>query len=245
MTILIVEDEPRASRGLKNLIESAGAQYEVVGEALDGREALEMMHTLEPDVVMTDIRMPVMDGMSLIRAARSQNRKSRFVIISAYEEFDIARQALSLGVEDYLVKPLMAEDVHSMLEKLEKRENGKNWGTDSKDLKSRYPNAHPLILKALRIIEESYASRVTQKDLAADLGVTAEYFSYLFAKSIGVNFARFLRQYRIEKAKQLLAEGTLPAEDVCYKTGFTDPKYFGKCFKEETGKSISDFLREQ
>ena len=83
MTILIVEDEPRASRGLKNLIEQIGEDFHVVGEALDGKEALELIRMLSPDVVMTDIRMPVMDGMALIMAANAQFIKTKFVIIDA------------------------------------------------------------------------------------------------------------------------------------------------------------------
>ena len=78
MRILIAEDEKRASRGLRNLIMMASDKHEVVGEAADGKEAFELMKLLEPDVVFTDIKMPYMDGISLIRAARAQDMKTKF-----------------------------------------------------------------------------------------------------------------------------------------------------------------------
>lgn len=150
--ILIAEDEKRASRGLRNLIMMVSDKHEIVGEAADGKEAFELMKLLEPDVVFTDIKMPYMDGISLIRAARAQDIKIKFVIISAYEEFELARQAISLGVTDYLVKPLVPEDIEDIIHRLEEN-SSITWDKENRDLKSRYPNAHPLILKAMHIIE--------------------------------------------------------------------------------------------
>ena len=244
MTILIVEDEPRASRGLKNLIEQVGEDFHVVGEALDGKEALELIRMLNPDVVMTDIRMPVMDGMALIMAANAQFIKTKFVIISAYEEFETARKAISLGVSDYLVKPIALEDVRRVLYKLAHVDNSDADG-EKNELVREYPGVHPLIRKSLIIIEKSYQSKITQKDIAETLGVTAEYFSYLFAKNIEDNFARFLRKYRIKMAKKLLLERKIDKEDIAYQVGFMDVKYFCKCFKEETGVSVTEYLRNR
>ena len=141
MTILIVEDEPRASRGLKNLIEQIGEDFHVVGEALDGKEALELIRMLSPDVVMTDIRMPVMDGMALIMAANAQFIKTKFVIISAYEEFETARKAISLGVADYLVKPIALEDVRQVLYKLAHVDNS-SADSEKNELVREYPGVH-------------------------------------------------------------------------------------------------------
>ena len=242
MRILIVEDEQRASRGLRNLIYMVSDEHEVVGEASDGKEALEMIKILEPEVVFTDIKMPYMDGISLIKAVRAQELKIKFVIISAYEEFELARQAISLGVTEYLVKPLVPEDIENVLHKLETVSQNV-WKKDDRGLKSRYPGAHPLILKAMNIIECSYASKIAQKDLAADLNISPEYFSYLFNRDIGENFSKFLKRYRIEKAQEILLEGNISKDEVLYHVGFSDPKYFNKCFKDETGMSVSEFVK--
>ncbi|MDO4284115.1 MAG: response regulator [Eubacteriales bacterium] len=241
MTILIAEDEPRAMRGLKNLIAMAGADYEVVGEAYDGKETLEKLRELSPDVCLTDIRMPIMDGIALIKAARAQGWKTRFVIISACEEFSIARQAISLGVEEYLVKPIMAEEVKELLARLAGKEAAPV-SAGGGGLCAQHPDAHPLVMKALRIIESSYATHISQKKLAEDLGIAAEYFSYLFSKNTGTPFAKYLRRYRVEKSKELILQ-KLPLEEVAESVGFSDVKYFCRIFKEETGVSTTEFRR--
>lgn len=245
MRIIIVEDEKRASRGLKNLLTYISEDCEVIAEAPDGKKAFELIKILRPDVVFTDIKMPYMDGMSLIRAVRGQGMDVKFVIISAYEEFDLARQAIGLGVVDYLVKPLTLEDVEKVWARLKGDGNKAASGEIlvQQDLRKKYPDAHPLVLKALNIIQCSYATKINQKDLAEQLGISAEYFSFLFGRDVGENFSRFLRKFRIEKAKKLLDEGSVPMEEIPYSVGFSDPKYFYKCFKEETGVKMTEYIK--
>ncbi len=243
MRILIAEDEQRARKGLKNLISSISDKYEIVSEAVDGKQALELMDVLKPDVVFTDLKMPRMGGMELICMAQEKGLQTKFVIISAYEEFEAARQALSLGVSDYLVKPITYEEVKDLILRLE---DDKETGVPLEkyeDLKSRYPKAHPLVLKALRYIEHEYARKISQKALAEDLGISQEYFCYIFNKDIGENFSRFLKNYRIKVAKKLLTAGGISKEEVAYHVGFSDIKYFNKCFRETVGMSVNEFLR--
>ncbi len=244
MRVIIAEDEKRASRGLRSLLETLREDIEVIAQASDGVQAMELIKALLPDVVFTDIRMQNMDGLSLIRTAREQGYKTKFVIISAYEEFEYARQALSLDVVDYLVKPVTAEEVNKVLEKLYQPRGSEPGRTaDSGALRTKYPQAHPVVLKALDIIEREFQGKINQKELASRLGVTQEYFSYLFTRDIKVNFSRFLRKFRIQKACDLLDAGEASAEEAAGKVGFTDMKYFYKCFKEETGMSLSDYRR--
>ncbi len=245
MRVIIAEDEKRASRGLHSLLLAVSENCEVVAEAADGQKAFELIKILQPDVVFTDIRMPYMDGIDLIRAVRSQGLDTKFVIVSAYEEFDLARQAICLGVVDYLVKPLTMEDIRKVWERLEASVVGAFVCPEDAggSLKSKYPDAHPLILKALDMLQSSYATKISQRELAEKLGISAEYFSFLFSRDIGANFARFLKEYRIEKAKELLDEGSVPTDQIPYSVGFSDPKYFYKCFKEVTGMKMTEYKR--
>jgi two-component system response regulator YesN len=243
MTILVVEDESRARRGLITMIHSISPSYEIIGDASNGRTAFEIILSKRPDVVFTDIRMPQMDGLELIKKVRSFQMNTRFVIVSAYEEFEYARQALTLGVDDYLVKPVMKEDVEKILAKLEPAKAYLGTGQTLK-LVDQYPDAHPVVKKALNIIEEGYASDLSQSDVAERLGITAEYFSYIFAKSTGKSYTKFLRAYRINKAMDILSKDPDKKNDVCLMVGFRDQKYFAKCFKEVTGKPLSEYLQE-
>ena len=241
MRIVIVEDEKRAARGLRSLPERISADYTIVGEAPDGISAFELIKKEQPDLVFTDIRMQFMDGLALIKAVREYGLDTRFVIISAYEEFDYARAALKLNVTDYLVKPVTEEEVRQVMEHLKAQEKEQD---QEKRLRDAYPLAHPVILKALDAIEKDYSSRISQKELAEKLGVTAEYFSYLFAKDVQETFSRFLRRYRISKACEQLDAGEESAETIAYRVGFSDMKYFYKCFKDETGQNLSEYRRK-
>ena len=244
MRILIAEDEPRAMRGLKNLILSLSGEHQIVAEAMDGRQALELLQQTKPEVVFTDLKMPYMDGMALIRAARALECQTEFVLVTAYEEFEVAREALGLGVFDYLVKPVTVEDAAHVLKRLVAKLGGTSeHGMSEGSLRDQYPNAHPLVRKTLHIIEESYASKLNQKEIAQMLGISQEYLCYLFNKDVGEPFAKFVKKYRIEKSKYLLSSGRAAKDEVAYQVGFSDSKYFGKVFREVAGVSVSEYVR--
>ena len=241
MRILIAEDERRAMRGLKNLITSISDQYEVVAEAANGRQALELIQIVKPDVVFTDLKMPYMDGMSLIKASQAAGVTTQYVIVTAYEEFEAAREAIVLGVKDYLVKPITYE-VYDLMKRLEKKK-GERTSEEIVRLKEKYPDVHPLVIKCLNFIEKGYGSKINQKELAENLGISQEYLCYLFNKEIGVTFTKFVKNYRIEAAKKLLLAG-YPKEELPYHVGFSDPKYFNKVFRETVGMSVTEFMEE-
>jgi len=112
LKVLIADDEPKIRRGLRRLLTQFPEEFSVVGEAEDGEQALELVQTLEPDLILVDIRMPFVDGLEFVRAlaSRRDGPERRIVVISGHDEFEYARQALSLGVFDYLLKPV--EDDH-------------------------------------------------------------------------------------------------------------------------------------
>lgn len=242
MRIIIAEDEQRARRGLKSLLQAVSEECEIIADAPDGVKALELIRKCKPDVVFTDIKMPYMDGITLIEKVKQDMPDIKFVIISAYEEFEYARTAISLGVTDYLVKPLIMEDIEEVMKKLEMQKEFKPQSTKP-DIAAE--GVHPLITKALRIIEKEYASRMSQKELAEQLGISPEYFCSLFAKEMGESFVKYMKRYRIEVAKTLLCHTGDNKEEVAFKVGYSDVKYFNKVFHEVTGKSVTEFLRER
>lgn len=244
MKILIVEDEQRAREGLIRLLASISGSHEVIGQASNGQSALDMIIQLKPDAVFTDVKMPFMDGVSLTRAVRVHNIKTEFVIISAYNEFELVRQFITLDVADYMLKPVTREDMERTLERIRERMNGRHGYIEGgkSNLREQYPDAHPLILKTLDIIQSCYAEKINQKELAQELNVSPEYFSYLFTKNTGKNFSLFLRDFRIEQAKMLFQSGKCEKKDVPYAVGFSDAKYFNQVFKKVVGKSPTEYI---
>jgi len=111
LTLMIAEDEEAIREGIVHMIDWKAHQIEVIGQAGNGKEALALMDHREPDLLLTDIRMPLMNGLELIEAARLKGYDFRAIVLSGYNEFSYAKQAITLGVVDYLLKPCRPEDI--------------------------------------------------------------------------------------------------------------------------------------
>ncbi|WP_276354493.1 response regulator [Cohnella caldifontis] len=118
LNVMIVDDEAHIRSGIKAKVDWAGLGMAVAAEAGDGAEALEKMGSCEIDVVITDIAMPEMDGLGLIRKAAEIGHPAKFVIVSGYGEFEYARTAMKYGISEYLLKPLKSEEMLASLEKI-------------------------------------------------------------------------------------------------------------------------------
>lgn len=119
--VIIVEDEMFVRLGIKISVDWESMGMEVVADVENGQQALEACEALNPDIVITDIKMPVMDGMTLIKKIRKKNERIRFIILSCLEEFQAVREAISLGVSDYVLKLTMTqEDMEKVLLKVKK-----------------------------------------------------------------------------------------------------------------------------
>lgn len=116
--LLIVDDEERARTGLRHLIDWESRGIRLVGEARDGAEALEMMKACPADIVLTDIRMPVMDGIELIRRVSEIYPNAKCVIMSGYDEFVYAQQAMAAGASRYLLKPSRRQEILDLVVQL-------------------------------------------------------------------------------------------------------------------------------
>lgn len=114
--VIVVDDEPLILEGWKTMVDWKACGYELCGTATDGMEALTTIRSRNPDLVVTDIRMPVLDGLGLIRAMKEEPRlTAKTVIVSGYSEFGYAQQALQYEVDRYVLKPLVTEEIHALL----------------------------------------------------------------------------------------------------------------------------------
>ena len=116
--IFVVEDELLIRQSIRNVIENMPGPYALCGEASDGEMALSMMQDLMPDIVITDIRMPFLDGFELIRHAKAMMPWLKTIIISGYGDFEYAQKAISLGVDQYLLKPIRPAELTKAIEDL-------------------------------------------------------------------------------------------------------------------------------
>ncbi len=137
MKILVVEDEVKIRKGIAGLIDRH-TEHTVIGEAKNGAEGYELALKYQPDVVITDIRMPEMNGLEMMQKLQERGGSWHFVILSGYSEFEYAKQALRCGAEDYLLKPLAPEDVTRILSSIQEKieaESRKTRGMPEKKLR--------------------------------------------------------------------------------------------------------------
>ena len=236
--IVIVEDEFRTRQGLGHLINKVDLGCRVIGEAENGYEGLKMIRDLEPDIVITDIRMPKMDGLEMIEKVQAMGIECVFAILSGYADFEYARQGLRLGVKEYLLKPATISDVKELLRKLS--EEGKEREEDGQT--AEYS---PAVKEMVSVIEENYGMRLGLDGFSDRFRLTPEYLSNRFAKENGMTFSNYLKKVRIEKAKELILNTDMKIYEVAYSVGYPDQKYFSKVFKEYTGVSAKQYAMDK
>lgn len=120
MRVVIVEDEIKTRRGLENIIKKF-TPHEVVASASDGEQGLQAVCELKPDVIITDIKMPEMDGLTMLEKIREKDNDARVLLLTGFSDFEFARKSIQLGADDYLLKPLNVEDIIESLEKIERK----------------------------------------------------------------------------------------------------------------------------
>jgi two-component system, response regulator YesN len=122
--VLIADDEPLILEGIESIINWEEMGLEIVGKVLDGSEAIKVAERTKVDIIITDIKMPVMDGLELIRTVRDKGLNSKFVILSGYNDFEYVKKAITLGIENYLLKPVNKDEMKStLINTIEKIEN--------------------------------------------------------------------------------------------------------------------------
>ena len=119
--VLVVDDEPMAVRAICRIIEKSCPSFEVAGEAVKGEKALEQIRQTNPDVVLTDIEMPLMNGLEMARRAKEIYPDLCFVVISGYQDYEYMRQAIQSGVLDYLAKPIVPSAITAMMERVREK----------------------------------------------------------------------------------------------------------------------------
>ena len=125
--VLIVEDEEIIRKGLINTIDWIEKDCNIVGEAINGLDGLEKIRELKPDLVITDIKMPNLNGLEMIKRCQSENIVFESILLTSYGEFEYAKEGINIGVVEYLLKPLDEELLYKALDKVkQKLENKKN-----------------------------------------------------------------------------------------------------------------------
>ena len=240
-SVVLVDDERLIVRGLKTVINWTELGCEVTGTAYDGAGGLELVRRLEPDIVLTDIRMPNMDGLTMLAALRSEYPRMQMSVLTAYRDFEYARQALNLGVCRYLLKPSnmdeLVEAVRVMTQRLGERSGEEDEGETAEAAEA----GSFIVQKALSYMREHYADHMTLSDVADKVYVSQWHLSKLINRHTHQSFFELIGSMRAERARLLLADPSMRVVDVALAVGYHDVAHFSKSFKRVTGKTPVEY----
>ncbi len=247
MRIVIVEDEPNIRDGLCKIINKY-TNHCVVGTAKNGSEGISIAKQMCPDLIISDIRMPFMDGLSMIEKLRDDNLNFEALLITGYSEFEYAKKAINLDVADYILKPVDFDEFISCLQKIEKKlpafRNDFPYAEIEISEEEKQPTTNnEIVLKVVEFIRDNFDKNIGLSDAAKIVNITPEYLSKLFAKEMDVSFVAFLRNFRINQAKRMLKKGYKVLE-VAKQVSFQDVKYFNKVFKSVCFVSPSEYRKQ-
>jgi len=249
--LLVVDDEPLVRKGVVTLIPFSKLGISEVMEASNGEEALESVRNFKPHIILCDINMPKLNGLELAKIVKEEKPWIKIGMITGYDYFDYAKQALKIGVEDYILKPISKQDVYEVLVNLITKiqqeesmkevyktihkENNQNSEIDGTGYKKQILESIEMNLN-----EEDFSLSV----LAYELGLTNSYLSSLFKKIFGIPFQDYILNERLEKGKVLLLSTALKNYEIAEKIGISDPNYFSTLFRKKYGKSPNQYKKK-
>lgn len=238
--VVLVDDEQIILQGLQKAFPWAQYGCEVAGVASDGREGMGVIRRLKPQIVLTDIRMPNMDGLSMVAALKSEFPDMQISVLTAFREFDYAQQAIRLGVCRYLLKPSRMDELREAVETMCNALRA--LPPESPETLAEAGEAGNFVVKAaMQYIREHYAEHISLSEVADSVYVSPWHLSKLINGCLGQSFFDIVNGLRIQRAKELLAQPALRVHEVALQVGYGDVAHFSKNFKKAVGVSPMEY----
>ncbi|MDO4621643.1 MAG: response regulator [Eubacteriales bacterium] len=241
--VLLVDDEYFLRQSLKRHFENFGTTYHIAGEASNGEEALQILRKENIHILITDIRMPVMDGLELVQHVHELFPDVLTVILTGYADFEYAQQAIRYDVRDYLLKPVKPDDLENMLLRLQTELHRTYELPDDSELSAH--GAKDYVDQAIAYIQQHYSEEIDMSRIAESMGFSSAYLTKLFNRYAGQSPLKYLTELRIRKAQELLKNTDYPISTVGEMVGYPDQFYFSKTFRKSTGQNPSAYRKQQ
>lgn len=243
INVLLVDDEKLEQVLIKKGYDWGANGFEIIGEANSGKEALEYARMEKPDIVITDISMPQMDGLELSEKLLEINPDCYIVIVTGYREFDCAQRAVKIGVEDFLLKPIDMKEIAEITNKIKGKILDKRGVISEKDdFKERVKLRNRVVKNALEYVDGNlFNPDLSLKTVAAAIYVNESYLSRVFKKEMKMSLIEYITKSRIKTSIKLINTTDLRVYEIAEAVGFKDSHYFSVCFKKQTGITIKEF----
>lgn len=229
--VFLVDDDEIILDELIRIVPWMDNGFEVKGSDTNSTDAAEKIRALKPDVVFLDLKMPGMDGIELMRMLKSEGCSSEFVMVSAYNDFDNVRSFFQQEGFDYILKPVIIEDIQIVLERLQNRLSSKI--TKGKDMNTD----NPVFNEMVEYVRSHFAEKITLDMLSSKYSFSKNYICNMFSKYLNTSLTCYLTNLRMEYAMNMLRDKSRLIKDVAIESGYSDYYHFFKVFKQYYGVS--------
>lgn len=233
--VMIADDEMYMLEALEKLINWEALDCKLIYKAKNGEELLEQIRNEVPDIVITDIKMPLVTGLEVAKYVYEQMLPTKMIILSAYADFNFAQEAIQYDVCGYIVKTSAIEKLPEMLHKAISKLSGPMIIEEEEKSYSE-----DIFGKLQKYINTNYMDKLTLSTIADEIHANGSYLSRLYKAKTGQNLFDAINKMKLQKAKEYLAEGKRISE-VASLIGFDDASYFSRVFKKYENCSPRDY----
>ena len=237
MKVLVVDDEPYMIEYIIKLVDWESYGFHQILTAKGGSMARDLLKEHQPELLVTDIKMPKISGLDLSRLIEENHYLTKVIIISGYSEFEYAKQAVRYGVAEYLVKPVLKSDFTETLEHVLE----KNFKVQLS--REKESNDSSIISYLKKYIDENYDKNLSLETLGVIAHLHPAYLSKIFKEATDVNISCYITEVRMKKAAQLLVQTQLQIHEVMAQVGYQKSQYFSKLFKERYGVTPKEYRK--
>lgn len=242
--VVLIDDERLIVEGLRQVVKWADYDCCVAAIAEDAQSGAELIRSIRPDILFTDIRMPGQDGLAMLAGLRSEFPDMQVAVLTGYRDFSYAQEAIRLGVTRFLLKPSKMDEIHEALAVMTQRLGKQAQGEvaeepeteDGKELAGSF-----IIKQAMAFMEKNYTQKLTLQTVADCCYVSQWHLSKLLNRHTGKSFYDVLNSLRINAAKELLADPSLKIGEISERVGYMDTAHFARTFKKLEGMSANEY----
>lgn len=246
--VVLIDDNPLILESLEKTIPWAALDAQVTGLFTNGEEGRNFCLSRPVDLVITDIKMPCITGLEILEELRRRKPETKGIVITGFNEFEYARNALRIGVVDLILKPIDNEELEAAIEKAFGLDRTQEMREEQmEEAEKRFLAIDPekqnnySVRRALCYIQENLDKKISLSDLGDYVGLSAAHLSRLLKRETGKNFVDINNELRIEKAISLLQEGRYKVYEISNMVGIDNYAYFYQLFKKITGKSPKEY----
>ncbi|MDU5107590.1 MULTISPECIES: response regulator transcription factor [unclassified Clostridium] len=256
--IIIVDDEYLIRNLIRNCIDWDELEVEIIGEASNAHECLMLIEKDRPDIILTDINMPLTNGLDMTQHIIEKYPGIKVIVITGYDKFEYAKRSVKLGISDFILKPIDDDELKEAILKLkDKIQKEKAEINEVKNIKEAIGDLTEIMeleeenndkYISINQIKKYIIKNISNPDLslksvAQHFYLNSSYLSRFFKEKTNENFGEYIIKTKMEIALKMLENPNIKAYEISKKIGFEDPNYFSNWFKKYMGQSIKEYKR--